>query len=89
MDTIFTLIGCLLVGIIVSLIIFAIIGSRNYENNFNKSLLVSTIIIGIVLFGLDFIYQSKITEYEDMIYNANSLNEMQSNLEEKNIEVEE
>lgn len=77
MDTIFTLIGCLLVGIIVSLIIFAIIGSRNYENNFNKSLLVSTIIIGIVLFGLDFMYQSKITEYENMIYNANSLNELQ------------
>lgn len=81
MDTIFTLIGCLLVEIIVSLIIFAIIGSRNYENNFNKSLLVSTIIIGIVLFGLDFIYQSKITEYEDMIYNANSLNELQDNIE--------
>lgn len=77
MDTIFTLIGCLLVGIIVSLIIFVIIGSRNYENNFNKSLLVSTIIIGIVLFGLDFMYQSKITEYENMIYNANSLNELQ------------
>lgn len=86
MDTIFTLLGCLFAGVIVSLIIFAIIGSRNYENNFNKSLLVSTIIIGIVLFGLDFIYHSKIIEYEDMIYNANSLNELQSNLEEKNIE---
>lgn len=86
LDTIFTLLGCLFAGVIVSLIIFAIIGSRNYENNFNKSLLVSTIIIGIVLFGLDFIYHSKIIEYEDMIYNANSLNELQSNLEEKNIE---
>lgn len=86
LDTIFTLLGCLFAGVIVSLIIFAIIGSRNYENNFNKSLLVSTIIIGIVLFGLDFIYHSKIIEYKDMIYNANSLNELQSNLEEKNIE---
>lgn len=86
MDTIFTLIGCLLVGIIVSLIIFAIIGSRNYENNFNKSLLISTIIITILLFGLDFMYQSKITEYKEMIYNANSLNELQNNIEEKNIE---
>ncbi len=86
LDTIFTLLGCLFAGVIVSLIIFAIIGSRNYENNFNKSLLVSTIIIGIVLFGLDFIYHSKIIKYEDMIYNANSLNELQSNLEEKNIE---
>lgn len=81
MDTIFTLLGCLFAGVIVSLIIFAIIGSRNYENNFNKSLLVSTIIIGIVLFGLDFIYHSKIIEYEDMIYNANSLNELQDNIE--------
>ena len=89
MDTIFTILGCLLVAFIVSLIIFVIIGSRNYENNFNKSLLVSTIIIGIVLFGLDFMYQSKITEYKNMIYNANSLNELQLNLEEKNIEVEE
>lgn len=77
MDIIFTLLGCLFVAFIVSLIIFVIIGSRNYENNFNKSLLVSTIIIGIVLFGLDFMYQSKITEYENMIYNANSLNELQ------------
>lgn len=81
MDTIFTLIGCLLVGIIVSLIIFAIIGSRNYENNFNKSLLISTIIITILLFGLDFMYQSKITEYKEMIYNANSLNELQDAIE--------
>lgn len=66
MDTIFTLLGCLFAGIIVSLIIFAIIGSRNYENNFNKSLLVSTIIIGIVLFGLDYIYQSKISKIETL-----------------------
>lgn len=79
MDTIFTLLGCLFAGIIVSLIIFAIIGSRNYENNFNKSLLISTIIITILLFGLDFMYQSKITEYKEMIYNANSLNELQNN----------
>lgn len=81
MDIIFTLLGCLFAGVIVSLIIFAIIGSRNYENNFNKSLLISTIIIGIVLFGLDFIYQTKITKYEDMIYNANSLNELQDTIE--------
>ena len=76
LDTIFTLLGCMFAGVIVSLIIFAIIGSRNYENNFNKSLLVSTIIIGIVLFGLDFMYQSKISELENMIDNANSLNEL-------------
>lgn len=84
MDTIFTLLGCLLAGIIVSLIIFAIIGSRNYENNFNKSLLVSTIIIGIVLFGVDFIYQTKITKLENMIYNTNSLNELQDAIESQN-----
>lgn len=81
MDTIFTLLGCLFAGIIVSLIIFAIIYSRNYENNFNKSWLISTIIITILLFGLDFMYQSKITEYKEMIYNANSLNELQDNIE--------
>lgn len=84
MDTIFTLLGCLFAGIIVSLIIFAIIGSRNYENNFNKSLLVSTIIIGIVLFGVDFIYQTKITKLENMIYNTNSLNELQDAIESQN-----
>lgn len=89
MDTILEILGCLFAGVIISFIIFAIISSKNYENDFSKSLFISTIIIGIVLFGLDFIYQSKITEYEDMIYNANSLNELQLNLEEKNIEMEE
>lgn len=89
MDTILEILGCLFAGVIISFIIFAIIGSRNYENNFNKSLLVSTIIIGIVIFGLDFMYQSKISELENMIDNANSLNELQLNLEEKNIEMEE
>lgn len=89
MDTILEILGCLFAGVIISFIIFAIISSKKYENDFSKSLFISTIIIGIVLFGLDFIYQSKITEYEDMIYNATSLNELQLNLEEKNIEMEE
>ena len=83
MDTIFTLLGCLFAGIIVSLIIFAIIGSRNYENNFNKSLLVSTIIIGIVLFGLDYIYQSKISKIETLETEVEQLKEENSNMEEE------
>ncbi len=45
--------------------------------------------IGIVLFGLDFMYQAQLSKYEDMTYQTNSLNELQSTLEEKNIELEE
>lgn len=64
MDTILTITGCLLVGAIVSLIIFAIISSRNYKKDFNKSWIISTIIIGILLFGLNLLYNSKISEIE-------------------------
>lgn len=85
-NIIITILGCLFVGLIISLIIFVIIGSKNYENDFNKSWLISSIIIGILLFGLDFMYQSRISELENMIYNANSLNELQSNLNQKNME---
>lgn len=84
MDIIFTLLGCLFAGVIVSLIIFAIIGSRNYENNFNKSLLISTIIIGLVLFGLDYIYQTKISETESLETEIEELKEKNLNLEEEN-----
>lgn len=83
MDTILEILGCLFAGVIISFIIFAIIGSRNYENNFNKSLLVSTIIIGIVLFGLDYIYQSKISKIETLETEVEQLKEENSNMEEE------
>lgn len=83
---IFTILGCLFVSFIVSLITFAIIGSKNYEKDFNKSLLISTIILTIMLFGLSFLYNARISKLEDMIYNANSLEELQLNLEKENIE---
>ena len=83
---IFTILGCLFVSFIVSLITFAIIGSKNYEKDFNKSLLISTIILTIMLFGLSFLYNARISKLEDMIYNANSLEELQLKLEKENIE---
>lgn len=85
-NILFTILGCLFIGCIISIIIFCIIGSRNYEKDFNKSLLVSTIIISIVLFGLDFLYNSRISELENMIYTANSLDELKSDLELQTIE---
>ena len=66
MDFILTLLGCLFVGTIVSLITLAIIHSKNYEKDFNKSWIISTIVIGILLFGLDFLYNSKISETESL-----------------------
>lgn len=86
MNIILELLGAIFMGFVISLFIFAIIGSRNYENNFDKSLLTATIIIGIALFGLDFIYQAKISQYENLIHNANSLYELQLDIEEKSIE---
>ena len=86
MDIIFTILGCLFVSFIISLITFAIIGSRNYEKDFNKSLIISTIILTVVLFGLNFLYNARISKLENMIYNANSLEDLQLNLEEENIE---
>ena len=83
---IFTILGCLFVSFIVSLITFAIIGSRNYEKDFNKSLIISTITLTVVLFGLNLLYNSRISKLENMIYNANSLEELQLNLKEENIE---
>ena len=83
---IFTILGCLFVSFIVSLITFAIIGSKNYEKDFNKSLLIYTIILTIMLFGLSFLYNARISKLEDMIYNANSLEELQLKLEKENIE---
>lgn len=83
---IFTILGCLFVSFIVSLITFAIIGSRNYEKDFNKSLIISTITLTVVLFGLNLLYNSRISKLENMIYNTNSLEELQLNLKEENIE---
>ena len=84
MDFILTLLGCLFVGAIVSLFIFAIIGSKNYEKDFNKSWIVSTIILAFLMLSLDFLYNSRITNLENMIYNANSLNELQLDLKQQN-----
>ena len=83
MDIIFTILGCLFVAFIVSSIIFGIISSKNYKDNFNKSLLISTIIIGIVLFGLDYIYQSKISKIETLETEVEQLKEENSNMEEE------
>lgn len=84
MDTIFTLLGCLLIAFIISSIIFGIISSKKHEKDINKSLLISTIIFAIVLFGLDFIYQSKISETESLETEIEELKEKNSNLEEEN-----
>lgn len=84
MNFILTLLGCLFVGAIVSLITFAIIHSKNYEKDFNRSWIVSTIIIAFLMLSLDFLYNSRITNLENMIYNANSLNELQLDLEQQN-----
>lgn len=83
---IFTILGCSLISFITSLITFAIIDSKNHEKNFNKSLLISTIVLTIVLFGLSFLYNARISKLENMIYNTNSLEELQLNLKEENIE---
>jgi hypothetical protein len=84
MDTIFTILGCLLVSFIVSCIIFGIISSKGNKDNLDKSLLISTIIIGLVLFGLNYIYQSKISKIESLETEIEELKENNSNLEEKN-----
>lgn len=80
-NIILTILGCFFVGAIISLLIFAIIGSRNHEKDFNKSWIISTIIIALLLFGLDFLYNARISKLENMIYNANSLEELKLNLE--------
>lgn len=84
MDTIFTLLGCLLIAFIISSIIFGIINLKKYEKDINKSLLISTIILAIVLFGLDFIYQSKISETESLETEIEELKEKNLNLGEEN-----
>ena len=83
MDTILTILGCLFVAFIVSSIIFGIISSKNYKDNFDKSLLISTIIIGLVLFGLDFIYQTQISETSSLETEIEELTEKNSTLEEE------
>ena len=83
MDFILTLLGCLFVGTIVSLITFAIIHSKNYEKDFNKSWIISTIVIGILLFGLDFLYNSKISETESLKSEIEELKEENSKIKEE------
>ena len=84
MDIIFTILGCLLVGFIISAIIFGIISSRNYEKDSNKILIISTVIIAFLLLGLDFLYNSKISEMETLNIKLEELKEKNSKFEEEN-----
>lgn len=84
MDIIFTILGCLFVGFITSAIIFGIISSKNYEKHSNKILIISTVVIAFLLLGLDFLYNSKISEMETLNIEFEELEEENSKFEEEN-----
>ena len=83
MDIVLTILGCLLFGFIISGIIFGIITSRDYEKDSNKPLIISTIVIAIVLFGLNFLYNSKISETETSESEIEELKEENSKIKEE------
>ena len=88
MEIILTTLGCLFAGAIISLFIFAIIHSKNYEKDFNKSWIISTIVIGILLFGLDFLYNSKISKIEPLESELEELKEENSKIKEEKDELQ-
>ena len=83
MDIILTILGCLFVSFIVSAIILGIISVKNYEKDSNKFLLISTIIVAFLLFGLTSLYNTKISETEALKSEAEELKEKNSNLQEE------
>ena len=88
MEIILTILCCLFAGAIISLFIIAIIHSKNYEKDFNKSWIISTIVIGILLFGLDFLYNSKISKIEPLESELEELKEENSKIKEEKDELQ-
>ena len=83
-NIIFTILGCLFVSFIVSAIIFGVISSKDYKKDSNKVLIISTVVIAFLLLGLDFLYNSKISEPEILNIELEELKEENSKLEEEN-----
>lgn len=83
MDIILTILGCLFISFIVSAIIFGIISSKKYEKNSNKSLIISTIVISFILFGLISMFNTKLSETEVLKSETETLKEDNANLQEE------
>ena len=83
MDNVLAILSCLLVGFIISGIIFGIIASRDYEKDSNKPLIISTIVIAIMLFGFNSLYNTNLSETKSLESEIEELKEENSKVKEE------
>ena len=84
MNTIITILGCLFLGFIITIIIYFFINYNNLkiEKDFNKIIIISTIVIATILFIFNSGYTSQINKLENFINTSNSINELRNKIDE-------